>query len=637
MDSIMTEPPTATLPALLPMPRHLEMCGGVCDLALSGVIVVETTQASALSTLVRLAQQVQASLSETARRSWPIIAGSAGTAGAMPLTLNLTPGSTAHEQGYSLTITPERIDAVAATPTGLFYAVQTLVQLLQLSGERLPTLRCTDWPDFATRGVMLDVTRGKVPSMQTLFETIDMLASWKINQVQLYFEHIFAYRNHPQVSAGASPISGEEILALDAYCRQRFIELVPNQNTFGHLTKWLIHDRYRNLAEAPDGCDTRWGHYDTPLSLNPGDPASLELVRSMLDELLPHFTSRQVNVGCDETIDLGHGRSKQAVEERGEGRVYLEYLLKIHQEVQRRGYTMQYWGDIIMEHPELTPELPRNALALEWGYQADHPFDAHGALFAASGIPFVVCPGTSSWNSIVGRTDNALENLRNAAHNGRKHGAVGYLITDWGDNGHWQPLPVSFVPMAYGAALAWGYERNIDADICASVDAFRFGDDQRRMARIAYDLGNVDQVLGIPIHNRSALFSILLHSPNEMIKRIPAGMEMSALLAALQQADQRLQELAAELALVTMRCPDAELMRSEYGWGIAMLRHACRRGRWVVDHSHGQQDAALARELQIDTDQLIAEFERIWHARNRPGGFITSVARLQAMRDEYGQ
>ena len=151
-------------------------------------------------------------------------------------------------------------------------------------------------------------------------------------------------------------MTGEEILALDAYCRERYIELVPNQNSFGHMARWLTHPRYRPLAETQDGFDTPWGHDDYPLSLCPVDPGSMELVRSLFDELLPHFSSRQFNVGCDETIDLGQVRSKAAVEELGTGRVYLDFLLQIYREVKARGRTMQFWGDIIMAHPELVPE-----------------------------------------------------------------------------------------------------------------------------------------------------------------------------------------------------------------------------------------------------------------------------------------
>ncbi len=62
-----------------------------------------------------------------------------------------------------------------------------------------------DHPDLPVRGVMLDISRDKVPTMATLEAVIDRLASLKVNQVQLYSEHTFAYRNHPEVHAAASP------------------------------------------------------------------------------------------------------------------------------------------------------------------------------------------------------------------------------------------------------------------------------------------------------------------------------------------------------------------------------------------------------------------------------------------------
>ena len=142
-------------------------------------------------------------------------------------------------------------------------------------------------------------------------------------------------------------------------------------------------------------------------------------------ELLPHFTSRLFNVGCDETFDLGQGKSKASVERQGaRRRVYLDFLLKIHALVQSHGRTMMFWGDIIMHQPELIAELPKDIIAMEWGYEATIPFDKDGALFAKAGVPFYVCPGTSSWCTIAGRTDNCLANLRNAAENGleaRRH------------------------------------------------------------------------------------------------------------------------------------------------------------------------------------------------------------------------
>src|SRR5690606_31813627 len=112
----------------------------------------------------------------------------------------------------------------------------------------------------------------------------------------------------------------------------------------------------------------------------------------------------------------------------------------------------------------------------EWGYEADHDFDGHCKVFADSGIPFYVCPGTSSWNTLIGRTENAMGNLRNAAENGLKYGAIGYLNTVWGDNGHMQPLSVNYLGFAYGAALSWGYENNVDIDIQSALSRLMFHD-----------------------------------------------------------------------------------------------------------------------------------------------------------------
>ena len=140
--------------------------------------------------------------------------------------------------------------------------------------------------------------------METLYRLIDQFSQLKINQLQLYTEHTFAYRNHPVVWEKASPMTSEEILLLDMYCQKRYIELVPNQNSFGHMRRWLIHDQYRHLSECPEGCDTVWGHFDEPFTLYPGDPDSFALIQGLYDELLPHFSSKQFNVGCDETVEI---------------------------------------------------------------------------------------------------------------------------------------------------------------------------------------------------------------------------------------------------------------------------------------------------------------------------------------------
>lgn len=150
-------------------------------------------------------------------------------------------------------------------------------------------------------------------------------------------------------------------------------------------------------------------------------------------EFLPNFTSGMLNIGCDETVELGQGRSRKLCAERGLHRVYLDFLSELVKLAGRHGRRVQFWGDIILHEPELIPELPQGVTALDWGYEANHPFRDECAKFRAAGIPFYVCPGTSAWNSITGRTANMFGNIGSAARCGRESGAAGLLLTDWGD------------------------------------------------------------------------------------------------------------------------------------------------------------------------------------------------------------
>ena len=311
---------------------------------------------------------------------------------------------------------------------------------------------------FAVRSYMLDISRDKVPSMGTLKQLVEILEKFNYNQLQLYTEHTFAYSKHEAVWKDASPMTAQEIRELDLFCAMHGIDLVPNQNSFGHLERWLVKPEYNHLAELPHGgAPLPWGGFKKdPTTLCPTDPASLEFLAGLYDELLPNFESRLFNIGCDETFDLlGEGRSAAAVKEKGEGRVYLEFLLKVAELVRKRGKRPMFWGDVILRHPELVPELPKDLIALDWGYEGNHPFMDEAAKFAAAGLDFYVCPGTSSWNSLAGRVENMRENMIAAERAGHLHGAKGFMVTDWGDGGHWQPLAASLPGLILGGNLAY--------------------------------------------------------------------------------------------------------------------------------------------------------------------------------------
>jgi hypothetical protein len=608
---------------LLPQPQRLELTGGAFALPETGWIALNVPRPA---DLFFAARRAQAALRDFAGARWEIAGGDLPAM----LTITLDHADTGlkprvvRAEGYRLTITPDGIRIAGNDAAGAFYGVMTLIQLVQTNGRELPTLAIEDWPDFPARGVLLDISRDKVPTMDTLYRLIDLLASWKINQFQLYTEHTFAYRDHREVWANASPMIAEEILALDAHCRERFVELVPNQNSFGHMHRWFERARYLPLAEVETEFASPWGSTVPPFSLSPAVPESLDLVGELFAELLPNFTSRMFNVGCDETIDLGLGRSKALVEQRGKGRVYLDFLLEIYRRVQSHERTMQFWGDIINQYPDLVPEVPKDTIALEWGYEADHDFPGKTNLFAESGVPFYVCPGTSSWNTIAGRTDNCIGNIRNAVENGQKNGVIGVLNTDWGDNGHWQALPVSYLGFAYGAALSWACARNLDLDLPAALDAFAFQDRAGVMGRLAYDLGNVYQTPGITPHNSSFLFTIYARSVKDM------GLDSEDLKARLYQTSDAIDAAITPLAQASMAIPDADLIKREFALAARMLRHGAQRALFQLG-----DDSVSKRALAADLDAIEADYRVLWMARNRPGGLGDSTARITKARELY--
>ncbi|HEX6240207.1 MAG TPA: family 20 glycosylhydrolase [Polyangiales bacterium] len=551
-------------------------------------------------------------------------------------------------QGYAITLGADGVCIAPGGEVGLQHALATLAQLVlaapAAAGQLLlPCLLIEDWPDLLQRGVLLDISRDKVPTLATLKALIDRVAKLKLNQLQLYMEHTFAYPGHDVVWRDASPLGADEVRELDDYCAARHVELVPNQNSFGHMQRWLRHPEYRALAECPDGFEHPWNWSGEPYGLCATDPASLRFLEGLYDALLPNFRSRQFNVGLDETLDLGAGRSRAACEERGREQVYLEFLRQLHTRVRARGRTMQFWGDIVLQRPELLSALPNDAVVLEWGYEADHPFEQRLQLLRDVQRPFYVCPGTSSWCSIAGRSDNALRNLANAARAGKQAGAQGYLITDWGDHGHLQPLSVSYLGLLAGAGFAWNVadaQEPLAHDWPVLLDRHLFSDSNAGLGRAALELGNAYLHAGSLRPNASVLFWLLI-KPERVFD--PPGVTQASLQHTLERVERAGESMSQPRSRAqpegTLQAsgpnaprPEWELEREELSWVRDVLRFACHLGlaRWTLaDRGQLQQVPAARRgELAGELRPLIARHRSLWLARNRPGGLADSAQRL---------
>lgn len=541
--------------------------------------------------------------------------------------------SAARLQGYTLNARDGGVRIECATPAGLGHALTTLSQVLAQAervGEALvlPAVRVVDWPTFATRGVMLDVSRDRVPTMRQLYEVVDLLASLKMNHLQLYTEHTFAYAGHEEVWRGWSAMTADEVVRLDEYCRARGVELAANQNCFGHLASWLRHPRYAPLAETHGDwvfdCWPRSG----PFSLCPTDPKSIALVEDMLGQLLPCFTSPLVNIGCDETYDIAYGRSKAEVERRGRVAVYLDFVAQICAVARRHGKRPMFWADIALSTPEAVKDIPEDLLALAWSYEPDAPFDRWCEVFARAGREAWVCPGTSSWRSITGRTTERLGNVESAARSGAAHGATGFLVCDWGDTGHHQQWAITQNALAHAAAAAWNLEGGYDA---RAGSLHVLGGGSLAVGGWLDALGDADLALretclelstGKPgrLRNQSAMFIDMLKPLHELthVGRLEDWWGVVERVARAREAMPR--GLAPQL-------------HDELEHTLNVAQFAAVRG-WER-RREGGLSAQRRRDLREMVEGLAREHRRLWCVRSREGGLDHSCSYYEGVARSF--
>jgi hexosaminidase len=545
-----------------------------------------------------------------------------------------------HPEAYRLQITSEGIEIFASGDAGAYYAIQTLRDLVTLQGKSLPACVIEDQPDFSRRGVYHDCARGKVPTVDTLKALIERLAHWKINELQLYIEDTFTFKQHPLIGKNTSRFTPEDILEIQECCKQHHIRFVGSLTSFGHMERILALPEYRHLAELP-------GFWDLPggMTLSPVDPGSIKLVEEMYAEFVPLFEAVDFNVCFDEPFELGKGRSKALADRKGVGRVYLDFLLKVYRLCQKYGKRMNAWADIVLEHPDLLDELPKDIVMLNWDYEAGGKIARRHKEIAAAGLPSMVCPGTSSWGSHGSRLNNAIANVSEFAAIGIKTGAEGLLMTDWGDYAHRNFLGLSLHGFAHAAAHSWCHGGVEDKTFTETFGFYVFGDKTGRLARSLRLLGETYRQATRPDKNPVALNYALV----EPFAR-PMGMRWHGVIDATvrealgiddvdpEGAHRLLRQLSARnLWPAPPRGMDSfeRLALEEFALAARMDTLACRRAligqQWRAKQSVPQAEFA---KLAAALHRLEADFKTLWMARNRPSRLRENLALLEKAAKE---
>lgn len=533
--------------------------------------------------------------------------------------LKVIKGKTGHLEGYKLVISESQIELEAESPVGAFRGFCALEQLVsQAEDGKLQGVRVEDQPSMNRRGFMLDVSRCKVPRMDELFRLIELIARLAYNELQLYIEHTFAFSKHETVWQDASPFTAEEIRKIDEFCAGRFIELVPNLNSFGHFERWLQHVEYRHLAECPDGFirEQPYIKRDHGTTLKP-NAKSLEFIDSLYEEYLPNFTSNNFNVGMDEPWELGQGWSREEVGKNGKDKVYLRHLDGIRKLVEKHGKRMQFWADVLLEKPENAKLLCPSASPIIWGYEPGHPFDEQAGAIAACGLDFCLAPGVGSWRSFTGRWPVAQKNLSSAYRYAQKHGATGMLITSWGDCGNHQPWPTVYPGLLHGASLAWAGEELAEDKLSNAIDRLVYQAPGAGLGKAILELGKVDDKIGVNLPNTCLDWWILFAARAELLRDALPGKVM------VEQINQGLAHLKEASSLLPHACDNLAIEQSveEMRWGAEISAWCLGQGKRILL----EEEATEVTETEV----RVKRFSENWLKRARTGGLEESSTLLR--------
>ena len=541
------------------------------------------------------------------------------------------------KEAYCLEVT-EKIHILSADESGAFYALQSLKQIFAQTSHIVKGVKVSDKPDLEMRGFMLDISRDKVPQLTSIYELIDLMSFLKMNHLELYVEGFsYGYPSFKEYWQDKTPITVEEYQAIEKYANSKMIDLVPNQNGFGHMAPWLELDAYKDLAECPDGIFL-WGTHRKPGTLNPLDGRSIELVKQMYQDMLPFSNSKYFNMNFDEPFELGKGKSKEACEEKGLGNVYIDYTLQAYEEIKKHGKIPMMWGDVLIHHPDALDRLPSDMLFIDWGYDGNYPFRKNLKLLQEKNIEFLAAPGTTSWVSLAGRTMDMLFNIYNAHVYTKEYQGKGVILTDWGDFGHLQYWPISLPALVFNALLSWRVSEGAYTDLKHVLNRYVFMDENKLIADILLDFGTYNKYENGYMSNGTQTFYGLIWMENSLKETDPLSYfqerfrqnPMNELQYIMMQ--RHFKDIKERLGFTEMKKTDQNWIKEEVIQTIDFLTLIQKVILSFDEKMEKTKRIEYLKHAIENCDFMKQNHTTLWLRRNKKGGLENSLSHIDALR-----
>ena len=531
-------------------------------------------------------------------------------------------GAEMKEEGYVLGVGEQGVVIIAESPSGRFYGVMTLVQLLEREKRsiRVPGVSIRDWPLQRIRGITDDLSRGQVSTMENFKKIIRFLARYKLNVYSLYIEDIFVFKSHPQIGQGRGELTAAQMKELDAYAKRYHVELIPIFETLGHWENILILPEYVRFGEFP-GAHT----------VNVSDEAVYTILDEMIGELSAAFSSPYFNIGADESWDVGLGANKDRVAASDLASVHAEHYKRLFAILKKHKKKPMMYGDVILHHPTILDKIPRDVIIVDWHYGANDRY-LSTETFRNAGFPFVVSPAVWNFTGPFPNYVNTVVNVQNLNRDGYSNGSRGILTSNWNDYGGEALRELNQYGYAWTAECAWQPWR---ADI-ASFNS-RFFSDFFGSQRGGLIGESIYSLLGSPL-NQLDWHELWRHP-------------MLAERASVIPKPWRIENLESSMSLVQQLVKELESTATKNGDHLHYLKFVARLNQWFAgklsiskeirrlwqDTSRIANRDSLkrnalesARTLVGDLKKLKEDFASLWLTTNRK-------ANLQWLMLRYGR
>jgi hexosaminidase len=403
------------------------------------------------------------------------------------------------EQAYRLDLASSGIKITANAPTGLFYGVGTLVQLVKhAEGKRwLPAAEIRDWPDLEQRNIYWDDNH-HLERMAVLKEALKQAAFYKINGFVIKLNDHFEYKSAPAL-VNPYALTPAELQELTDYGLKYHVQLIPYLDGPAHIAFILKHPEYAKLREFPDS------NYE----LCTTNPDSYKLLEGMYQDLLD--ANKGVNyfyLSTDEPYFVGMAdneqcQSKKRADELGSrGKLLAEFVTKTADYLHDRGRKVVFWGESPLVETDI-PSLPSYMINGEvYGKAFDEAFKAHG-------IKQMIFTSTVGWKELlfpsyyVRPANEVVPNSAGGAYEPVPPGPgvvpemintisyspdreyaeiIGANICGWGDAGlHTETMWLGY---ATGMAAAWHPGAGNPRELMSSFYKLFYGDGTESMGRL---------------------------------------------------------------------------------------------------------------------------------------------------------